>query len=100
MQHTKYHSLQERGNILQNSLTTLIFDMDNTLFDLVCAKTLVYGAITGRMGVRKAEELFSYFLRKHRSGFADHGNIRNFMNDHSCYDDDLHRQCVAFYRRE
>ena len=99
MQHTKYHSLQERGNILQNSLTTLIFDMDNTLFDLVCAKTLAYGAITGRRGVRKAEELFSYFLRKH-SGFADHGNIRNFMTGHSCYDEDHYRKCVSFYRKE
>jgi putative hydrolase of the HAD superfamily len=99
MKNGGYHSQKIKSGILQNPLTSLIFDMDNTLFDLVCAKTRACGAVTGRMGVGKAEELFSYFLRK-QGGFDDPWNIRDFMEDHSCYDADLFTECVSLYREE
>ena len=73
--------------------------MDNTLFDLVSAKTRACGAVTGRMGVGNPGELFSYYLRK-QGGFEDHGNIRDYMTDHSCYDEDLYRECVSLSRKE
>jgi putative hydrolase of the HAD superfamily len=99
MKNEGYHSHKDDARILHNPLTSLIFDMDNTLFDLVDAKTRACGAVTGRMGVGKAEELFSYFLRK-QGGFDDPGNIRDYMMDHSCYDEDLFLECVSLYREE
>ena len=99
MKNEGYHSHKDDAGILHNPLTTLIFDMDNTLFDLVYAKTRACGAVTGRMGIGKAEELFSYFLRK-QGGFDDPGNIRDYMEDHSCYDADLFMECESLYREE
>ena len=79
--------------------TTLIFDMDNTLFDLYSSKTRACGEVTRRLGVGNAGELFAYFLRK-QGGFEDPENIRDFMKDHSCYDPGLYMECVSLYREE
>ena len=79
MKNEGYHSQDDDSRILHNPLTTLLFDMDNTLFDLVSAKTLACGAVTGRMGVGTPEELFSYYLRK-QGGFEDPENIRDYMD--------------------
>jgi putative hydrolase of the HAD superfamily len=84
---------------MSGPFTSLLFDMDNTLFDLVSAKTLACGEVTKRLGVGTAEDLFSYFLRK-QGGFEDPGNIRDFMIDHSCYEPDLYMECVSQYREE
>lgn len=97
MENEGYHSHIKGSRILQNPVTTLIFDMDNTLFDLFSAKTRACGAVTGRMGVGNAEELFSYFLRR-QGGFEDPGNIRDYMTDYSCYDEVLYRECVLLFR--
>ena len=98
MKNEGYHSHKDDGRILRDPFTALIFDMDNTLFDLVSAKTQACEAVTGRMGVGNAEALFSYFLRK-QGGFEDPENIRDYMTDHSCYDEDLCLECVALYRK-
>lgn len=79
--------------------TSLLFDMDNTLFDLVLAKTRACGEVTRRIGIGTAGNLFSYFLRK-QGGFEDPGNIRDFMIDHSCYDQELYMDCVSVYCEE
>ena len=84
---------------MQGSFTSLIFDMDNTLFDLVSAKTRACRLVTRQIGVGTAEDLFSYFLRK-QGGFEDPGNIRDFMMDHSCYDPDLYMECMSLYQEE
>lgn len=97
MKNEEYNSQKKGSRILQNPLNTLLFDMDNTLFDLVSAKTLACGAVTGRIGVGNPGELFSYFLRK-VGGFDDPGNIRDFMEDRSCFDADLYTECVSLYR--
>lgn len=93
MQHAK-----RGGNILQKrSINTLLFDMDNTLFDLVNAKIEACKAVTARLGAGDAEDLFSYFLRR-QGGFDDPENIRDFMLDHSCYDRGLFWECTSLYR--
>ena len=69
-------------------LKTLLFDMDNTLFDLVHAKNEACHAVTARLGAGDAEDLFSYFLRR-QGGFDDPENIRDFILDHSCYERSL-----------
>ncbi|HPH34372.1 MAG TPA: HAD family hydrolase [Methanoregulaceae archaeon] len=76
---------------------TLLFDMDNTLFDLVHAKNKACQAVTARLGVGDAEDLFSYFLRR-QGGFDDPENIRDFMLDHSCYERGLFWECTSLYR--
>ncbi len=80
-------------------LKTLLFDMDNTLFDLVHAKNEACHAVTARLGAGDAEDLFSYFLRR-QGGFDDPENIRDFMLDHSCYERSLFWECTSLYREE
>ncbi|MDD1710915.1 MAG: HAD family hydrolase [Methanoregulaceae archaeon] len=75
----------------------VLFDMDNTLFDLVHAKTEACRMVTEKLGTGDAGELFSYFLRR-QGGFDDPENIRDFMRDHSCYEGDLFMECVLIYR--
>jgi len=96
MQTGEYDPLIPASRILHTPLSTLLFDMDNTLFDLVFAKTRACRAVTGRMGVGNAEELFSYFLRK-QGGFEDPENIRDYMADYSCYEEDLYLECVSIF---
>ena len=98
MKNEGYHSQKIKSGILHNHLTTLLFDMDNTLFDLVYAKTRACGEVTRLIGVGNTGELFSYYLRK-QGGFEDPENIRDYMTDHSCYDEDLYLECVSLYRQ-
>ncbi len=91
-----YHLQEDDSRILHTPISTLLFDMDNTLFDLVFAKTQACRAVTGRMGVGNAEELFSYFLRK-QGGFEDPENIRDYMTDYSSYTEDLYLECVSLF---
>lgn len=75
----------------------LLFDMDNTLFDLVAAKLEACRVITKEIGAGSPEVLFSYFLRRIR-GFEDPENIRDFMVDTATYSDDVYAWSVAAYR--
>jgi putative hydrolase of the HAD superfamily len=79
-----------------NRVRAVIFDMDNTLFDLVGAKYAACMAITREAGCGKAEDLFSYFLRNDR-GFEDPLNIRDFLEDHGMPDPDLISRCTRIY---
>jgi putative hydrolase of the HAD superfamily len=83
----------------QQPYTTVLFDMDNTLFDLYTAKMGACGSVVSLLRCGDADELFSYFLRK-VGGFEDPANIRDFMIDHSCYDPDLFSECTSVYGRE
>jgi putative hydrolase of the HAD superfamily len=59
----------------------LLFDMDNTLFDLVGAQMAACDAVTHSLGVPGENLLFPYFLRPVH-GFESHENILDFMRDH------------------
>jgi putative hydrolase of the HAD superfamily len=78
---------------------TIIFDMDNTLFDLYTAKMRACGAVVSILRTGRAEDLFSYFLRN-VGGFEDPASIRDFMVDHVCYDPDLFSTCTMIYSSE
>lgn len=79
-----------------NRVRAVILDMDNTLFDLVGAKHAACMAITREAGCGKAEDLFSYFLRRD-GGFEDPMNIRDFLVDHGLPDPHLLSRCIRIY---
>ncbi len=85
--------------MIETPYKVILFDMDNTLFDLVHAKSRACRAVTARLGAGDAKDLFSYFLRR-QGGFDDPENIRDFMLDHSCYERDLFCECTSLYREE
>ncbi len=84
-------------NVGQIPCKAVLFDMDNTLFDLVHAKTMACRRVTATLGAGDPGELFSYFLRR-QGGFDDPENIRDFMLDHSCYERGLFWECTSVYR--
>jgi putative hydrolase of the HAD superfamily len=77
-------------------VTTLLFDMDNTLFDLVGAQIAACQAVVQQFGRDDGEELFSYFLTP-THGYESHENIRQYMNERSIPLDGLFRKACQVY---
>jgi putative hydrolase of the HAD superfamily len=77
-------------------VTTLLFDMDNTLFDLVGAQIAACHAVVWQFGRDDGEELFSYFLTP-THGYESHENIRQYMNERSIPLDGLFRKACQVY---
>lgn len=44
-------------------IKSILFDMDNTLFDFIEAKHAACNAIVEYLGLKESRELFNYFLR-------------------------------------
>ena len=82
-----------------NGTSSLIFDMDNTLFDLVGAKMRACGRVSAHCRAGSAGELFSYFLRR-AGGFEDPENIRDFLCHHGCHSEEVYQQCTEIYQGE
>ena len=82
-----------------NGISSLIFDMDNTLFDLAGAKMRACGRVAAHCRNGSAEELFSYFLRR-QGGFEDPVNIRDYLVHHDCFSEEAYRECTGIYREE
>ena len=61
MENGGYHSQKIKSGILHNPLTTLLFDMDNTLFDLVYAKTHGVRGGNGKDGCRERRRTLLVF---------------------------------------
>ena len=83
-------------NSVQKPIKCLLFDMDNTLFDLVGAQIAACQAVVQQLGRDDGEELFSYFLTP-THGFESHENIRQYMNERSIPADGLYRQACRVY---
>lgn len=84
-------------NGIDKPVTAVLFDMDNTLFDLVRAKQEACRAVVATLPRGTGAGLFEYFLRPER-GFEDPGNIEDFQKDHGCYTPESYRECVEIYR--
>jgi len=82
-----------------NGITTLLFDMDNTLFDLVGAQITSCHAVTRFLGTDDGDELFEYFLRPVR-GFESHENILDYMSDRSLSPDGIFKDVCRIYEAE
>jgi putative hydrolase of the HAD superfamily len=81
---------------VQKPVKCLLFDMDNTLFDLVGAQIAACQAVVQQLGRDDGEELFSYFLTP-THGFESHENIHQYMNERSIPADGLYRQACRVY---
>jgi len=81
---------------VQKPIKCLLFDMDNTLFDLVGAQIAACQAVVQQLGRDDGEELFSYFLTP-THGFESHENIHQYMNERSIPADGLYRQACRVY---
>jgi putative hydrolase of the HAD superfamily len=66
--------------IHQKPISAVLFDMDNTLFDLVGAQIAACQEVTRSLGVTEENLLFPYFLRP-LHGFESHENILDFIRD-------------------
>ena len=64
----------------QNPVNALLFDMDNTLFDLVGAQIAACEAVTRSLGMTEENLLYPYFLRPIH-GFESPEHILDFMKD-------------------
>jgi putative hydrolase of the HAD superfamily len=86
-------------NIQSTPVTTLLFDMDNTLFDLVGAQIAACNAVVHFFGHSDGEELFSHFLSR-AYGFESHENIRQYMNERRIPVDKMYETACRIYERE
>lgn len=59
---------------------TVLFDMDNTLWDFVTAKQAACHAVVDFLGVGDGDDLYQYF-RRPGVGFEDPGNILDYIRD-------------------
>jgi len=66
---------------MKTQITTLLFDMDNTLFDLVSAQITACRAVAEYLGQPDVDVLFEkYFMCDYR-GFESHENILDYLKD-------------------
>jgi putative hydrolase of the HAD superfamily len=79
-----------------SAVTTLLFDMDNTLFDLVEAQVAACHAVVKYLGRNDGEDLFSYFLTPNH-GFESHENIRQYMEERHIPADGTYRTVCRVY---
>jgi putative hydrolase of the HAD superfamily len=80
-------------------VSTLLFDMDNTLFDLVGAQIASCHEVARSLGRDDGDDLFSYFLQPVH-GFESHGNIRQYMEEREIPPDGLFDKACRIYERE
>jgi putative hydrolase of the HAD superfamily len=83
----------------KSPVTTLLFDMDNTLFDLFEAQVAACQAVVELVGNDDGNELFSYFLSP-AHGYESHENIRQYMNERGIFVDELFKKACRLYETE
>lgn len=77
----------------------VIFDMDNTLFDLIGAKIAACNVVSESLGRDDGQELFSYFLRPDW-GFEDWRNIRDYLLDRGLFTVPHYYEACSLYEQE
>lgn len=86
------------------AIKSILFDMDNTLFDFVAAKLVacreILSYISGEENTAKdPSELFGYFLRG-VYGFEDYENIKDYMQEKNSFTALRYTRCCEIYERE
>lgn len=83
----------------KKKIRAAVFDMDNTLFDLVETKTEACKKVTRYVGINDGSELFGYFLRD-ESGFEDVSCIAEYLQDKGFSEETVYRDCREIYENE
>jgi putative hydrolase of the HAD superfamily len=88
--------MDNTGKSMQAPPSAILFDLDNTLVDLVHAKREACRAIVRETGAGDPGVLFSYFLREDH-GFEDPRNILDFLSDHGIRSRETEEACIRTY---
>ena len=91
--------MREMNGTNRTEIKSILFDMDNTLFDFIKAKHAACEAIAGHLGLKDSRELFKYFLRGVYN-FEAWENIRDYMNDRGVYSEQAYLDCCDLYERK
>lgn len=78
-------------------VNTVLFDMDNTLFDLVGAQIAACNAVARFLGRDDGDSLFEEYFMTDRRGFESCENIRDYCNDHALPVDGSFRKACQVY---
>jgi putative hydrolase of the HAD superfamily len=77
----------------------VLFDLDNTLVDLIAAKRHACGVVTKFIGIEDDGELFEYFRRPVHH-FESHEHLRDYLVDHGLTGGDLLLRCMYIHDEE
>jgi len=84
------------NTVLNNSISTILVDMDNTILDFYTAKIAALTKVTEKCGFGDPDSLLMYFLTK-EFGYENPENIRQYMFDHGCQNEELYDCCAGIY---
>ena len=82
---------------MMEPINTILFDMDNTLFDLVEAQIAACTAVAASVGRTDGNALFEQYFRSGRHGFESHENILNYLSDHNIPPDGTYSRLRRIY---
>ncbi|HJJ55579.1 MAG TPA: HAD family hydrolase, partial [Methanocorpusculum sp.] len=80
-------------NIIDLPYTTILFDMDNTLFDFIESLKLGATAAINVIGDGNADKLLSYYLR-FKYNVEDHANLQDYLVDNHIFSVDTYLKCI------
>jgi len=89
--------MQDTDQPPSRTITAVLFDMDNTLFDFVGAKIEACREVNRMLGLERGYDLLFYFLREDGRSFEDWGHIQDFMVDNGVYSEDRYAACCRVY---
>ena len=84
---------------MQDWVRAVIFDMDNTLFDLIGAKVAASNSVSEYLGRDDGQDFFDYFLRPDW-GFEDWRNIRDYLLDRDLFTISRYFEVCNLYEKE
>ncbi|WP_317065646.1 HAD family hydrolase [Methanoculleus caldifontis] len=88
--------MQATPKTRHTTVTAVLCDMDNTLFDLVGAKREACRCVVDYLGAGDPEALFLQFLRGVH-GFENHANIRDYLEALGVYEQAAFEVCCRTY---
>jgi putative hydrolase of the HAD superfamily len=93
------NNMQKENGTAHTEIKSILFDMDNTLFDFIEAKHAACNAIVEHLGLKDSRVLFKYFLRGVYH-FEAWENIRDYMNDRGIYSEQAYLDCCVLYEKK